>query len=500
MITLDNLRILSEEYIDENDMFPGCDLADMEYLGESILYPYSMEANMINEGVLGNIKETIKRIIGAIVSLFRTLVTKIGGWIKGFFGKIRNAISRDDEENSESGNGNSGIPKELKDELKSAGFSEKEIEDMTIEDAEDIAAAIAEAMEFDDDLATALKTDDFEDKDDDPRDGESLSEYFERMRHANDAQIDKVAKAVGEQPPKTQEEKTQVMKKAKVALKVVLKGARRNKKRMTESSSGVEITTVNLYGGIPSFNDLDLKLTDYILDKADVGNVGGYGFLLTKKVDTIEDVLEFSNDDDEEEKKAVEKSAKASVSRSIKNVTDNSKELAKCFRLSKDELISSAASGNNSDELGIVKTKDGQIQSKYIKRVVEKFKNKGEAKKRAMQSVDNCKRFAESLQKLCENAESEYKRYEAKITSLAAKCSNDKGDGVLTVVKFQQLKAGIFNKIFIIHVNDARDAIKTMTRQYLGDNPTDLKTKTERAAAKIRARRAAGDIPSYNKK
>lgn len=51
MITLNNLRILSEAYIDENDMFPGCDLADMEYLGESILYPYSMNAEMISEGV-----------------------------------------------------------------------------------------------------------------------------------------------------------------------------------------------------------------------------------------------------------------------------------------------------------------------------------------------------------------------------------------------------------------------------------------------------------------
>lgn len=102
MITLNNLRILSEAYIDENDMFPGCDLADMEYLGESILYPYSMEANMINEGVLGNIKETIKRIIGAIVSLFRTLVTKIGGWIRGFIKKIKGLINKEDTSSDKS--------------------------------------------------------------------------------------------------------------------------------------------------------------------------------------------------------------------------------------------------------------------------------------------------------------------------------------------------------------------------------------------------------------
>lgn len=61
----------------------------------------------------------------------------------------------------------------------------------------------------------------------------------------------------------------------------------------------------------------------------------------------------------------------------------------------------------------------------------------------------------------------------------------------------------------MVHVKTARDGIERMTRQYLSKNPSDLKTDAERGvdrrgadkiAANTRARQAAGDIPSYNKK
>ena len=485
MITLGNIRTLTEAYIDSDDMFPGCDVTDMEYLGESILHPY-VDAEMINEGVLGSIWETIKKIVKAIVNFFRTLFTKIGNWIKGFFGKIRNAIS------GSGGGGGSSIPKELKE----LGITEKEVQEM--------AAAAAKAVGASAAIIAAMA-----EAEDGDKAEEAVDTVVEKIDDASDAELDKVAKAVGEQPPKTEEEKAEVVKKAKV----VLKGAKRLKYRKFVGASGsqIELTLIRLYEGIPRFTELDENLTKYIIAEA---NADIYpGTYLIKNIDTIEALVRIAEEDDsdeytEDDRKRDEKSNKRRVNKIAGYAADDGKELAKCFGLSKDTLIDDASTSSNASELGITKTKEGQIQSRYLSRYNVNFSNRKDAQKKALMCVDNCEKFAENLQKLCSSAEAEYKKCEDTITKLAAKYSNDKGKGVLNLVKFHQLKAGIFNKIFMIHVNDARDSIKTITRQYLGNEPTDLKRSYERdgssrkdtnVIAKVKQDKAGGKIKSYSK-
>ena len=281
MITLDNLRILSEAYIDENDMFPGCDLADMEYLGESILYPYSMEVNMINEGVLGNIKETIKRIIGAIVNLFRTLVTKIGGWISAFIKKIKGLINKEDEPEEDSSSskpdksGKQEAESKEKVDTKTAAdvmgafvdgkISAKDLGDAmaAAEDATEQqkaeAAAASEAINTVEDVLAQVK--------------ENIKRADEQEKQLKDMgntieKIKKAAKAMKKPEPETIEDaKAVVQETEKIVrtLKQRMKGARRSSpyKHYREAGSPVRIDIVR-YTPSARFGNFDKSLTSAI--------------------------------------------------------------------------------------------------------------------------------------------------------------------------------------------------------------------------------------------
>lgn len=525
MITLDNLRILSEAYIDENDMFPGCDLADMEYLGESILYPYSMEVNMINEGVLGNIKETIKRIIGAIVNLFRTLVTKIGGWISAFIKKIKGLINKEDEAEEDTDSSKpdksdkqESEPKEKVDTKTAADvmgafvdgkISAKDLGDAmaAAEDATDQqkaeAAAASEAINTVEDILAQVK--------------ENIKKADEQEKQLKDMgntieKIKKAAKAMKKPEPETIEDAKAVVQEAEKivrTLKQRMKGARRSSpyKHYHEAGSPVRINIAR-FNPFSHFGNFDNALTNAIctisgesFSNVDYLQINSFAF-----ENIIERVESDKNDDESDEK--YEKRVDRSKGRA-ENYS-NRAELSNIVKMTRDDVMERLYKNPRAmGTIGVKKTDSGEIVSQMIYTKSATFKNKTEAKKAVKTSVDECDKWAQTVQNNCNEAAGLYEKYKNKLEQFVARHPDVDGTGVLNVAKFQQLKASVFNNIFSIQVKTAREVVTRMTAQYLGKNPTDLKTDAERGvdrkgadkvASKIRARQAAGDIPSYDKK
>lgn len=492
MITLSNIRTLSEAYIDSDDMFPGCSVTDMEYLGESIIYPY-MDNEMINEGVLGSVWETIKRIVSAIVNFFRTLATKIAGWIKGFFGHIKDLISRDGGSSGESSNETKFEVKPLFDMKTAAGvtaafgagvISSKDFgkamadtNDATDKQKADAAAASKAAASLD--AALASVTEMLEQA---KREDKALKDLGDKVKQVKDA-----AKALNKPEPKTIEDAQEIVTESKRVSKSIkdrLKGSSVSKKSYNEAGAATTVTICNIYSTLPTFSKFDEDLTDYIVELSGV-TYGRKELLEVSVIDHIEELLagKYLSKDSTDEEKEIDKQ---NAERIAKHVVDHASvdrkdDIAKILsKVSKNDILSNTTNGSQASKILFLVKDNGTVKSDYVIQRTRKFNNKKDAQAAVRKAVDNCEKWAESASKLCNNAKSEYKKYEDKIKTLAAKYSSSDPKNILNAVKFQQLKAGVFNTVFSIHVKCIRDAVKTMTKQYLGKNPSDLKTDVER--------------------
>lgn len=492
MITLSNIRTLTEAYIDSDDMFPGCDVTDMEYLGESIIYPY-MDNEMINEGVLGSIWETIKKIVGAIINFFRTLAAKIAGWVKSFFGHIKDLISRDGGSSGGSGTENKFEIKPLFDMKTAAGvtaafgagvISSKNFgaamantNDATDKQKEEAAKASKAAAALDAVLDNAAKMVEQAKKED-----KSLEDLGDTAKQVKDA-----AKALNKPEPKTIEDAQEIVaesRRVSKSIKERLKGSSISKKSYNETGSATTVTICNIYNTLPTFSKFDEDLTEYIVELSGV-TYGRKEILEVSVIDHIEELLagKYLSKDSTDEEKEIDKQ---NAERIAKHVVDHASvdrkdDIAQILsKVSESDILSNATNGSRASKILFLVKDNGTVKSDYVIQRTTKFNNKKDARAAVRKAVDNCEKWAESASKLCNNAKSEYKKYEDKIKTLAAKYSSSDPKNILNVVKFQQLKAGVFNKVFSIHVKCIRDAVKTMTKQYLGKNPSDLKTDAER--------------------
>lgn len=496
MITLSNIRTLSEAYIESDDMFPSCSVTDMEYLGESIIYPY-MDNEMINEGVLGSVWETIKKIVSAIVNFFRTLATKIAGWIKSFFGHIKALISRDGGSSGGSSSGSSTAQdngaKPLFDMKTAAGVtaafgagvvSSKDFgkamantSDATDKQKAEAAEASKAAASLDAALASVTEL-----LDQAKREDKALKDLGDKVKQVKDA-----AKALNKPEPKTIEDAQEIVaesKRVSKSIKERLKGGSVSKKSYNEAGAATTVTICNIYSTLPTFSKFDEDLTDYIVELSGV-TYGRKEILEVSVIDHIEELLAgkyvLKNSTDEE--KEIEKENGERIARHVVDhaAVDRKDDIAKILsKVSKNDILSNATNGSQASKILFLVKDNGTVKSDYVIQRSQKFNNKKDAQAAVRKAVDNCEKWAESASKLCNNAKSEYKKYEDKIKTLAAKYSSSDPKNILNAVKFQQLKAGVFNKVFSIHVKCIRDAVKTMTKQYLGRNPSDLKTDAER--------------------
>lgn len=192
-----------------------------------------------------------------------------------------------------------------------------------------------------------------------------------------------------------------------------------------------------------------------------------------------EEVSEYDTDEEKEiDKQKAERIAKHIVDHAAVDRKDDIAQILS--KVSESDILSNATNGSRASKILFLVKDNGTVKSDYVIQRTTKFNNKKDAQAAVRKAVDNCEKWAESASKLCNNAKSEYKKYEDKIKTLAAKYSSSDPKNILNAVKFQQLKARVFNKVFSIHVKCIRDAVKTMTKQYLGKNPSDLKTDAER--------------------
>lgn len=97
MITINNLKELRDTLIDEavGDYLPGIELEDLQYFSEStLLQTDALTDEVLTEGVGSTVWNKIKQGFRTVIKFFKTLGAKIATFIRGFFKKAKDDISK----------------------------------------------------------------------------------------------------------------------------------------------------------------------------------------------------------------------------------------------------------------------------------------------------------------------------------------------------------------------------------------------------------------------
>ena len=107
MITIKNLVELRDTPIDEEvgDYLPGIELEDLHYFSESALLQTDILTDeVLTEGVGSTIWNKIKQGFQAVIKFFKTLGVKIASFVRGFFKKAKDDVSKTESQTQNFGN------------------------------------------------------------------------------------------------------------------------------------------------------------------------------------------------------------------------------------------------------------------------------------------------------------------------------------------------------------------------------------------------------------